>query len=549
MAMRKTLAEVMDRIGEQQAERSPHESAWRDIMSLMMPFRGDVTTKSEGGARIEGVIDSTAGGAAQDFISWIKGQVAPTQMSWIHFMAHEDLRDDIFVTQLLDRGASKVLRALSESNFYLQLEAYLRDLILPGNGISYGQEIHKRVNPRTGSTFGKMNFKSVPFFDMWWTYGIDDQPIWTTREFTLPAGAAYEFFKGKPGKRVLDAMGNGELFRKFKYYNCIIKNENGIPGGLKLPEDRAWHSVWVCDDGPEFAGELEGFDWNPYVVSRLKIAQDHTYGYGHGHAIRPDTKAANSLKGKELVAVAKNANPKLMYDANSIEPKTLSGGSGGAIVIKNPTHSRPEYLESRTDFAATHAIRQNEQEAIRKALMADVISNPDTQPRSAQESALREVRGLRRMGGDADAVFHALSPIIENVASTMQAAGELPEFDLIAEQVPGAKFEIRFVSPFFTAQNQGDLGQVDAYLDRLRVMALETENQEYMDRVSPDKISAYYARAGNVPAEILNTEEEMLEVREARAAAAARQQQLDQIQQAASAAKDVAQVEGAQAGA
>lgn len=544
---RKTTAEIIDRISHQKSERSNHENAWRDIMDLMYQYRGDITTKTEGNTRIKGVIDSTPASAAQDLVSWIKGQVAPTQIPWIRFQVEESLKDEVEIVRLFDSAANKVLQRLSESNFYVQLESFLRDLILPGNGIFHVEEGKKKVNQRTGSTFGGLIFKAVPFFDMWWTYGKDIQPMWTTREWWLPAMSAYKFFNGKPGITAMQALSESpgsNPFTPHRYFNAVFENEEGIPGGITLPEDKPWHSVWVSDSDNEMVGDLQGFDFNPYTVARLKIVQDHTYGYGQGHAARPDAKASNAIKSKELVALAKALDPKLMYEAGSLEK--LSGGAGGAIVVKAPTHSRPQYLETRTDFAAAAAIQNQEREEIKKMFLADVISNPDTQPRSAQESQLREIRSMRRMGGDADAVFMALSPVIENVASLMHDAGDLPEFDIIFDNVPGASFDIRFVSPFFTAQNQGSLQQVDAYLERMQVLAQGSGDQSYLDQVDPDEVSRYYARNGNVPFEILRTDEEIAEIREARAQQAAQQQQLEQMQQAASAAKDVAQVEGAQ---
>ena len=53
--------ELLDRLKLMKSRRSGHEHAWQDISNYMMPFRGDITTKSASGSRrVKPVFDSTA---------------------------------------------------------------------------------------------------------------------------------------------------------------------------------------------------------------------------------------------------------------------------------------------------------------------------------------------------------------------------------------------------------------------------------------------------------------------------------------------------------
>ena len=145
--MAKTIEELMDRLEHMKSVRSSSETAWQEISDLMMPFRGDITTKkSEGGRRVTPVFDSTAMQAADQFVNFIKSAVIPSNVDWLKLEASPPLDHDLTVQKILDMTSTRILKSLSDSNFYMQATAYLRDFAVLGNGSMYVQEMDPKLN-------------------------------------------------------------------------------------------------------------------------------------------------------------------------------------------------------------------------------------------------------------------------------------------------------------------------------------------------------------------------------------------------------------------
>ena len=111
--------ELVKRFEYLKRRRVPYERAWQDISDLMMPFRGDITTKSTAGSRrIRGVFDTTAMNAADSFVNFIKGAIIPSGNDWVRLRAKPPFADILEVRQVLDFVSERILGALADSNFY-----------------------------------------------------------------------------------------------------------------------------------------------------------------------------------------------------------------------------------------------------------------------------------------------------------------------------------------------------------------------------------------------------------------------------------------------
>lgn len=527
--MAKQLDELVERLEYMKGVRYNDEQTWQEISDLMMPFRGDITTtKTSGSRRIPPVFDSTAMQAADTFVNFIKGAVIPGNLDWLKLEASAPFTDDLKVQEALDLTSTKILEALSGSNFYMQATAFLRDFAVLGNGTMYVNERPPKLN-RSGSTFGGVSFEAVPVRRMWWSNGAEQRPTIMARVFELPALDAYKFFDGKPGSACLEMLQRDRM-GKVEYYHFVYENEDDVPGGIATGEERPWVSQFLSLSGRPEMIRTSGYEFAPYIISRWMVVDGETYGRGRGHLARPDTKGVNELRRQILIAAGKDLSPPLMVEHDTMV--TLDISPNGIMVTRPPMKMNPTYLKSDARYEVADGIARLDREQIGRAFMSEVFDEPETQPRSAEESRLRQQRMLQKMASPAEVMSHEfLTPLIDAVVELMSRNGALPELQAVTEG--GVDVNIQYQSPVFTAQKASGGAKVQAFLERRLMLFQATQDPAWLDDIDYDAITAYDARTADVPAEIFRTQEEVAMRREARAQAQAQQMMMEQAQQAA----------------
>mgnify|MGYP003635275095 CR=1 FL=1 len=182
----------------------------------------------------------------------------------------------------------------------------------------------------------------------------------------------------------------------------------------------------------------------------------------------------------------------------------------------------PQFLKSGTDYGVADLIARQDRDQILKIFLGDVLQEPDSQPRSAEESRQRQVRAIQRLAAPAEAVNHEfLQPMIDTVIQIMVRGGALPELEEVGDMLGGTTIDVEFASPFFTAAKASSALRVQAFLERSLAIYQATQDDAYMEYLDPDKIAAYNAEMSDVPAVIFRTDEEVNARRQAKADKAA----------------------------
>jgi len=260
------------------------------------------------------------------------------------------------------------------------------------------------------------------------------------------------------------------------------------------------------------------------------VVDGEDYGRGRGHLARADALGINELRRQILIAAGKDLNPPLMVEHDTMVELDIT--PNGLMVTRPPIKMGPQYLKSETRYDVADAIARLDREQIQKAFLGDLLDEPETQPRSAEESRQRQSRALQRLSASADIVnYEFLDPMITSIIDVMQRSGHLPELDMLAEKMPNAEVEISYQSPFFTAQKASGSMRIQAFLERRLALYQATQNPVYLDDISPDQLAKYDAMVSDIPAVILRTEEEIEAMRMARAERELQQQAMMQQQQ------------------
>jgi hypothetical protein len=535
--------ELIKRFEYLKGRRNNFEKAWQDITDLMMPYRGDITTKrSQGQRRVKGVFDTTAMNAADSFVNFIKGAIIPSGNDWVRLRAKAPFSDILAVRQVLDVVGERILAALADSNFYKESATFLRDFAVLGNGTLHVREDIPRLGKKNRGTFGGLVFEAVPIGHVWFQVGHRGRPNYIVRQVVMTALDAFRFFEGAAGPDVEYKLNAGDPMGEVSFLHFVFENEDFIPGGVISPEDREYVGVYVAGAGDASLGKggiggptvirKAGYDTCPYIVARWMVVDGEEYGRGRGHLARADAMGINELRRQILIAAGKDLNPPLMVEHDTVVELDIT--PNGLMVTRPAVKMGPQYLKSDTNYAIADAIARQDRDQIQKAFLGDILEEPDTQPRSAEESRQRQNRALSRLSASADTVnYEFLDPLIQSVIDIMHRAGSLPELDYLQEMAPDADFEIVYQSPFFTAQRQSGVTRVQAFMERRLALFQVTQDPIWLDDLNSSEATNYDARVSDVPAQILRSPEEVSAIRQARAEQKQVEQRMAQMQQVA----------------
>jgi len=503
-------------------ERTLLDPTFQEISDLFTPFRGDLYGGSTNSRRKQ-PYDPTGVLAADKLVNFFIASLFSSSFDWLSLRQRGEVREDQAIQQALDDTSLRILDALADSNFYSTATAWVTDWTVIGNGTNYVQHDEEGV---TGDEFGGLVFDPIPWTRMWWTFSHIGRPFCLLCEKEMPAIEALNFLSSpgdNPGSALRDKAKNTP-YELVCLYHLVERDYNGKKGTTKKP----WKSYWYVGEQYHLARE-GGYDENPYICARQMILDGEQYGRGRGHIARPYARGVNVMTYQELISLGKELNPPFVSEEESI----IEGDPipSGHIIIRPPKEFAPQYVKSGTNFRDVEEIRRYYHQQIKEAFLGDVLSEPDTQTRSAAAEQSRLNRAITRVSSVNHTVVHEmLSPLIETVIDIMLKRGALPEL----ESIGGLTVKPVFTSPFFSAQKATSATRVHAFLERRLQLWERTSDPAWLDDLDQDEIRAYDIDMTDVPARIFKEQQEVNAIRAARGEQAAQDRILQMQQQAIS---------------
>lgn len=532
--MRKSFFELDSLFSEARVERGMHEPVWDEIAAVAMPSRGPVTLKKgvPHNTRHGPVFDNTCSLSATAFTNFLKGAIIPSQTDWLRIYPSPRVEENVKIRQLLDATSMRLLRAAAASNFYVQLPLTIRDDAVIGNGAALTEEKPPRER-KNGATFSGFVFTSVTPARIWWVDGKDGRPDVTICQYELRAQAAFEWL-GPDAPPGLYEIAKRDMAQKVTLVHFVYKNGTYDRDD---PQDFPWLTLWACYDGYGGAGreaKSGGMDYNPYSVFRWNRVDGEAYARGQGHIARPNARGANMLMEMVLRAAPRDILAPLMMEEQANVSTRI--GHNGVMVVRPPVKMAPQYLRSGANYQIAYDILEKDRAHIREAFFMQYLGNPETQPRSAEESRQIIFRGLQQMAAPSEMVAEDLGEVVNNMVTIMRNGRALPEFDeylrYIGEEDEDDVCQVIFTSPFFAAQRQGTIERVNGFIAEARRDFAETGDPAWLDTIDEAAVGRLRSLRADVPADILRSDEAILERRRARATRDAKARAL-QVAQAA----------------
>lgn len=519
--------------------RYPHETAIQQISDLVMPFRGDInTSRGMGGNRVSGVFDSTGVMAADRFVQFVMGVVLPKTIPWLR-LQHADCdqyRPGLKkrVQQPLDRVSMRTLGWLSQSNFYLESQSFVRDFSVIGTGCL---QVEKRMDKKRKG-FGYV-FKAIPFGDIWFATGKDGRPFHIVRRLEMPAIEARRVFES-PGKRAMVSQAMDPVC----YLHHVFENDDETKG---WKTKKPWASVWVEEETGTVVRQ-GGFDWCPYIVSRWEVVAGEEYGRGRGHIARPNLLGVNEACRRRLNALTYSLEPRIMVAHDGVF--NLKGGPGTELTLRHDSKDQilPQFMQTGADFQAAQIIIEEDKRQIKEAFLADHLAEPESQTRSAEAELSRRNRAIQALSGSMNPIeSDFFDPLVDALIGIAHEAGELPELAEVAAITGETEIDLRaqYLSPFFTAQRSAIGQRARQAILELAEIAQISGRPEIMDWGNLDATAEAIIQYGDAPAAIMRSPEEVEQIRAGRQALEDQQIQLQNLETGSKAAANLAKAQSA----
>lgn len=318
---------------------------------------------------------------------------------------------------------------------------------------------------------------------------------------------------------------------KQTYTVCQIiePRRDGMPGGPKnrLPfASRHYIGNDLIRDS--------GYEEMPVAVARWRKNISDPYATGLVFDALPAIRVLNEMTKNKMLAVEMAAVGMWgVADDGVINPKNIKIGPKKVLPMRDNQSMWPLTPGGNANLAMTEL--QIQEQAVRRALLADKLALPQTGNTTATEINVR-LEMLRQLLGP---VFgrlqqELLQPLITRCFGLLSRNGKIPP---PPDELNGATINVRFVSPLARSQR---LGEVNAMRQMMQdVMLMAQAKPETLDKIDFDKIVDEESWALGVPMAIIRDDKAVKRLRDARAEQ--QRQQAEQMQQQAIAAQGVGQ--------
>jgi hypothetical protein len=517
--------DIIDRRNRMARDKEPFKTLWQEIGELMAPNKADFNRVfGIGQKRQRRIWDGTPIHAADIFASSILGIVANPASRWFNIgVVDEDINEDQEASEWLDIAGKITLNHINQAQakFYGHMKNVIRNMgVLGTSGLSVmpGRRTELEFQP---VKIGKLDILQD-------SAGYVDSK-YRTQKFT----ARQLRIKEADGWELHPKVLASKPEEKFEIIHAFFPREER--GGFIDGKNKPFASIWVDvkNDHIMFEG---GFDEDAIPIGRWDLTdgdeETEVWGRGQGEVALADVQLLYVGEQGMMIAMEKQINPVLQvfsdgtYGALDLSP-------GAINVVSSKDGRGAEILESTGSLPIALDWLESKRNSIRIAFFVDQLQIISQTQRTATE-VLRELDEKSRLLAPNIGMVQSeiIGPVVERCVKILIRAGKIPPPPPIFE---GQEMKIVYISPLSRAQREPEaLATLEFMQNMIGVAGIRPD---ILDKIDFDAMVEEVHDISGVPEKILNTDEEVLRIRQAREQQAQAQQQAAGIEQAAGIAK------------
>lgn len=528
---RELVMGLLARSEELEAARSTLTSHWEELARFFYPRKqGFGYTPLLGEKRGTDIYDNTGGMSLELLASALQSMLTNPSTPWfgLRVLAGGQAVKVKAIEVWLDETEQAAHETLRNTNFHTQAHELYLDLGHIGTSCMYIGE-----HPQDGMYFDTRHMSEV-------CMSSDSRGKIDTifRTFEMTARQAVLSWGDACSAKVLkDYQDNPDV--KHTFVHCVYPRWERDPGkkdSLNLP----WASIYIEKNGRALLEE-SGFYECPYVTPRWTLASGEDYGRSQAMTALPWVKQLNAMEKTTLSAQQLAILPPIFApdDGFLINPRPIPGSINYYRSTGNPNEKLFPWPQG-SKFDVVLQEKMELRDIIRKAFFIDQLQLKDGPQMTATE-VLQRTEEQQRLLGPVLGRMHSefLAPLITRVMGIMQRMGTLPappEELMAAVQQMGAQVKVEYVSPIAKSMRTYE-GQ--AIMKGVQAIGVMREiDPGTADLLNTDRAVRRLMDVFGVPAEVINSDQEVKAIRDSRKQAeAAMAQQQASAQQADSLAK------------
>ena len=345
--------------------------------------------------------------------------------------------------------------------------------------------------------------------------------------------------------RVRDMLEQGgHLDEWVEVLHVIEPNKEHVQGDYR-PVRRPWLSTWLEVDANEEDGLLRenGYFSKPFAAARWAVHGDNVYGSdGPGSLALGPSKSIQHLEVRKGKLVDKMSDPPMRGPASMMgRTASLLPGAVNYDVDSGPgARFEPALvIQPQSIGEVKDAISQFERQ-IEQCYYEDLwlhLARMERREMTAREIDKREQEQMWQLGPVVERVQEEfVEVIIERVWDSRLRRGDVAP---PPQEMSGLEIKVENISILAGAQKMLEMAGIREWV--MFAQGIAQMNPDVMDKIRFDRAMDSTADKIGVPPEIVATDEEVAQIRQARAEAMAEQQQMEQAEAMGRAGRDMSQ--------
>lgn len=513
------IAALCQRYESAYTSRRNWDSQWEEIALYTLPGKADFITERSSGdrSRQRRIYDPTAAVSNHTLASHMHSAMTSPAAPWFE-MAFRDteVNKDDMSKEWIEDCTKRMFNAINDSNFVSAINELYQDLCAFGTACI---EVSHIVDPFTGF---QLVFRSVPLGSIVFFENVYGRVDTVMHKVKLTGRQAYQLFDEKQIPDAVMQKYKQNPDEKCDFLRVVRPNPNFDPSKELIEANRRYESIWIYNKEEV---SRNGFFELPYMVPRWSKMTTEPYGFGPGLLALPDTQTLNEAKRLELRSWEKAIDPPMMGMAGGVVGD-LHIEAGGYTSVRDTRALAP--LHDQANWNAVQIKSDEVRKNIQAVYLIDQLILPERPNATATEVQIRYEMMQRVLGPTMGRLqAELLDPLVQRTFGVMFRNQQFME---MPPEIQGMEYEVRYTGPLAKAQTSGEAMAVERLINML--MATAQMDPSVLDVLDLGKATQAVARQWGVPADVLRSEKEIKDLREARAEAQsqaeAQEQQLNQ---------------------
>ncbi len=390
---------IIERYKTAKEQQLKWQNIWSECYQYSYP-RLDTTHKKQSSV----LFDGTAPDAVDELAGVIVSELSPRGVDWARVVVPYKSTDPE-LAELAKISTDAIMQTIIASNFQVEVHQSIIDLIVAGTAVMLIEA--SAFSDSSKVTFSALSPMEVVLSDS----GLGKLDI-IYRSLTMELKGLIEKFP--EAKSILSSLIPRGLERRYKTLESI----EPCKGGYKF--------ISILMDG-DIAGQIlkvATYKKCPFIAFRWQKATGEVYGRSPVMKALPDIKTANKVVELTLKNASISVTGIWQADDDGVLNPSAIRLVPGAIIPKAVGSSGLQPLKSPGDFNISGAVLESLHRRIRRALLADVFSQPSN--RTATEVIEHSNRSRQILNSVFERIVEEfMTPMLDRVYSIMHLSGDV----------------------------------------------------------------------------------------------------------------------------